>query len=54
MQQRKLKDEEEGDRYVLILRGFLNYWLQKKYSSLGVKEDNKASILEGFMEAYDL
>ena len=49
------KDGEKNDsRYVLILRGFLSYWLQKKYSTLGVCEERPDTIADDFMEAYDL
>jgi len=37
-----------------VLRGFLSYWLQKKYSSLGVNENDPDSILKDFLAAYDL
>ena len=36
------------------MRGFLSYWLQKKYSHLGVNEEDPVSILRDFVEAYDL
>ena len=32
----------------------MSYWLQKKYSRLGVKESQPETILNDFMEAYDL
>ena len=37
----------------MILRGFLSYWLQKKFSPLGVRESEPETILSDFMEAYD-
>ena len=45
--------QEPANRYVVVLRGFLNYWIQKKYSRLGVSDDRPEDILEDFMEAYD-
>ena len=32
----------------------MSYWLQKKYSKLGVQENQPETILNEFMEAYDL
>jgi len=32
-------EKEPNNRYVILLRGFLSYWLQKKFSSLGVVDD---------------
>lgn len=46
--------QEPANKYIVVLRGFLSYWLQKKYSSLGVNENDPDSILKDFLAAYDL
>ena len=47
-------NRKTANRYVVIMRGFLSYWHQKKYSHLGVDEEAPGSILSDFVEAYDL
>ena len=47
-------NRKPANRYVVIMRGFLSYWLQKKFSHLGVDEEEPGSILRDFVEAYDL
>ena len=46
--------KEPSNRFIVILRGFLSYWLQKKHSILGVKENKPDQILQDFLDAYDL
>ena len=36
------------------MRGFLSYWLQKKFSILSVNEAQPETILSDFMQDYDL